>query len=178
MRRSRKVPFCAALVALILPVVAGCSSSGSDASTSTTTTNAAAATTTTGKPSLPATGSVDGVTLSATSSPASGTVGTTVIRITAVLKGTVVPATLDFQVSNRAAATTGSPESDQRISVTGPGTYVLPHPYSPKTGGAWASTVTYIPKKAGASRLSVSGLPPVAGAPAPFPQLVTTVTAS
>jgi hypothetical protein len=176
MHRSRKVPVSAALVALILPVVAGCSSSGSDATT--TTTAAGATTTTTGQPSLPATGSVDGVTLSVTSSPASGTVGHTVIRITAVLKGTVAPATLDFQVSNRAAATTGSPESDQRITVSGPGTYHLPHPYSPTSAGAWASTVTYIPKQAGASRLSVSGLPPVAGEPAPFPQLVTTVTAS
>ena len=177
MRRSRKLPFCAALVALILPAVAGCSSSGSDATT-TTAAAAGATTTTTGKPSLPATGSVDGVTLSATSSPTSGTVGHTVIRITAVLKGTVAPATLDFQVSNRAAATTGSPESDQRITVNGPGTYVIPHPYSPQTGGAWASTVTYIPKQAGASRLSVSGLPPVAGEPAPFPQLVTTVASA
>ncbi|HEY5109562.1 MAG TPA: hypothetical protein VII96_08120 [Acidimicrobiales bacterium] len=175
MLRHRTAPFAAALLALALPVVAGCSSSGSSASTTTT---AKGSTTTTGAPSgLPATGSVDGFTLSVTSSPAHGTAGHTTIIVRAVLTGAVKPATLVFQVSARAAADVGRPATEQRVTVTGPGTYPMPHPYSPSSPGAWASSVTFVPKQAGASKLSVSGLPPVAGAPSPFPQLITVVTA-
>ena len=177
MRRSPKVSVAAVLAALALPVLAGCSSSGPSSATSTTKAGSSA-TTSTAPSGLPATGSVDGFTLSVTSSPATGTAGHTVIHITAVLKGTVKPATLEFQVSDRAAADAGRPATDQRMTVSAPGTYHLPHPFSPATAGSWASVVTFIPQQAGASRLSVSGLPPVAGALSPFPQLVTKVTAS
>jgi hypothetical protein len=105
-------------------------------------------------------------------------VGHTVIRITAVLKGTVPASSLVFEVSDRAAADAGRPATDQRLTVSGPGTYRLPHPFSPTSAGAWASTVTIIPSQPGTSQLSVSGLPPVPGEPSPFPQLVTHVTAS
>jgi len=173
-------PGAAALLALALPILAGCSSSGTGAPTSTVRTPSSTTPTTapaTTDPSLlPATGSVDGYTLSVTSSPTSGTVGHTTIRVTAVLKGSVTPAHLDFQVSDGTSATSGTPATDQRVAVSGPGTYPLPTPFSPPSVGAWAVTVTFVPDHAGTSRLRVSGLPPVAGQPAPFPQLVTTVT--
>ena len=183
MHRPRKLRLSAGLVVLALPVAAGCSS----ASTASTTTKAppttvAASTTTTttagGPASLPATGSVDGFTLSVTSSPITGTVGHTSIVVTAVVKGAVKPATLEFQVSDRAAADVGKPATVQRVAITRAGTYPIPHPYSPTGPGSWASSVTYLPRQSGASQLTVSGLPPVAGAPSPFPQLVTVVTAS
>jgi hypothetical protein len=175
------VPVTALIVALALPVIAGCSSAGSGSTTTSTTgtTKAGSSSTTSSAPTaLPASGSVDGFTLSVTSSPANGTVGHTVIRITAVLKGTVTPSSLVFEVSDRAAADAGRPATDQQLTVSGPGTYRLPHPFSPTSAGTWASTVTIIPKQSGASQLSVSGLPPVPGEPSPFPQLVTNVTAA
>lgn len=125
---------------------------------------------------LPATGSVEGFTLSVTSSPTSGTVGHTTIRITAVLKGAVRAAHLEFQLSE-AAAGSGRPATDQRLVVHGPGTYALPTPFAPPSAGSWAVTVTYVPDRAGTSRLSVSGLPPAPEQTPPFPQLVTRVTA-
>ena len=171
MFRPKTAHVAAALFALTLPVVAGCSSSGSS-----TTTTAKASTTTAPVPSgLPATGSVDGYTLSVTSSPARGTTGHTTIIVRAVLTGTVKPATLVFAISSRASADAGPPAIKQRVTVKGPGTYSMPHPFSPASPGNWASSVTFVPDQAGASRLSVSGLPPVAGAPSPFPQLITVV---
>jgi hypothetical protein len=127
---------------------------------------------------LPATGSVDGFTLSVTSSPARGTTGHTTIIVRAVLTGTVKPATLVFSISDRASADAGRPVTEQRVTVKAPGTYLLPHSFSPASPGRWASSVTFVPNQPDASKLSVSGLPPVAGAPSPFPQLVTVVTAA
>ena len=168
-----KAPLAAALLALALPIAAGCSSSNA---TSTTTT--APATPTTAPAGLAATGSVDGFTLSVTCSPVKGTVGHTAIVIRAVLKGTVKPATLIFEVSDRASAVAGPPATQQRVAVRGAGTYTIPTPFSPASPGAWASTVIFQPARAGASKLTVSGLPPVAGSSAPFPQLITVVTAA
>ena len=177
MLRLRSTSLAAALLALALPVVAGCSSSGSSASTTTSTKGSTTATT--AAPSgLPATGSVDGFTLSVTSSPARGTAGHTTIVVRAVLSGAVKSGSLVFQVSKRAAADVGQPATNQRVTVKGPSTYAMPHPFSPSSAGAWASSVTFTPNRAGASKLNVSGLPPVAGAPAPFPQLITVVTAA
>ena len=110
-----------------------------------------------------------------TSSPTSGTVGHTTIRVTAVLKGAVRAAHLEFQVSDAASpARAGLPPTS--AGGDGPGTYPLPTPFAPPSAGSWAVTVTYVPDHAGTSRLSVSGLPPAPGQAAPFPQLVTTVT--
>ena len=174
MFRLRSTHVAVALLAVALPVVTGCSSSGSSTSTTTST-----KTTASSAPSgLPATGSVDGFTLSVTSSPAHGIAGHTTIVVRAVLSGTVKPGSLVFQVSKRAAADVGQPTTSQRVTVSGPGTYAMPHPFSPSSAGAWASSVAFTPNQAGASKLNVSGLPPVAGAPAPFPQLVTLVTAA
>ncbi len=180
MLRPRHPGPAAALLAFVLPVLAGCSSSGSAAPSTTvrtpTSTTPTTAPATTDPSLLPATGSVDGYTLSVTSSPTSGSLGHTTIRVTAVLKGSVRPAHLDFQVADGTSAASGTPATDQRVAVAGPGTYPLPTPFSPPTAGAWAVTVTFVPDHTGTSRLSVSGLPPAAGQPAPFPQLVTTVT--
>lgn len=174
MFRLKTAPVAAVLLALTIPAVAGCSSSGS--STSTT---AKGSTTTAPIPSgLPATGSVDGFTLSVTLSPARGTTGHTTIIVRAVLTGTVKPATLVFSVSSRASADAGRPATEQRVMVKGPGTFSMPRPFSPASPGNWASSVTFVPGQSGASRLSVSGLPPVAGVPSPFPQLVTVVSAA
>ena len=174
MFRPKTAHVAAALLALTLPAVASCSTSGSS-----TTTTAVGSTTTAPVPSgLPATGSVDGFTLSVTSSPARGTTGHTTIIVRAVLTGTVNPATLVFAVSSRASADAGRPAIEQRVTVKGPGTFSMPHPFSPASPGSWASSVTFIPNQSGASRLNVSGLPPVAGAPSPFPQLVTVVTSA
>lgn len=169
----------AALLALAVPTLSGCSGS----SGSTTTTTAAHTTTTAGSPSsttadqLPATGSVDGYTLSVTVSPRAGNVGHTTITVTAVLKGNVRPGHLRFQVSDAPAAGTGKPATSQSVSVGGTGTYSLPSPYTPAKAGSWATTVTYAPDQANVSKLSVSGTPPVAGEDPPFPQLVTLVSA-
>ena len=163
MHRTRTAPLtAAALLVLALPLAAGCSSSGS---------------TTTTAPALPATGSVDGYTMAVTSSPASGTIGHTTIRVTAVLTGKVPSATLAFQVSDQPSAQSGKPATSQRVTVRGPGTYRMPVGFRPNAAGSWAATVTFTPQAAGTSKLSVSGLPPVAGSSAPFPQLVTVVKA-
>jgi len=182
MRRPRKLHLTACVAVIALPVAAGCSS-GSTASSTTQappTTAGGAGTTTTGAApaGLPATGSVDGYTLAVTSSPTTGTVGHTTIVVTAKLTGAVRPATLEFQVSDRAGADVGAPATDQRVTVNGPGTYSIPRAYTPTVAGNWAASVTYVPKPAGVSRLTVSGLPPVAGSASPFPQLVTVVTAA
>ena len=177
MHRSRTVPLtAAALLALALPLAAGCSSSGSSATTTTRAT-AAGGTTTTTTPALPATGSVDGFTMAVTTSPASGTLGHTTIRVTAVLTGAVKPATLTFEVSDQPSAQTGRPATSQKVTVHGAGTYRMPTGFAPTAAGSWASTVTFTPQAAGTSRLTVSGLPPTAGSSAPFPQLVTVVKA-
>ncbi len=175
MHRSRTAPVAAvALLALALPLAAGCSGS---ATTTTTTTHAAGSTTTSSAPALPATGSVDGFTMAVTSSPATGTIGHTAIQVTAVLTGSVKPATLTFQVSDQPSATSGKPSTSQRVVVHGPGTYRMPVGFRPDAAGSWAATVTFTPAASTASKLSVSGLPPVVGASAPFPQLVTVVKA-
>ena len=170
----------AALASLALVVASGCSSSGSTSTTTlapnTTRPEAAATTSTFGTSDLPATGSVDGITLAVTSSPTSGTVGQTTIRITAVLTGSVKPAYLYFEVSDRSSASAGTPATTQRVTVNGPGRFSMPTGFSPPRAGYWAATVVYAPRHAGTSKLTVSGLPPVAGVPPPFPQLVTTVT--
>jgi len=180
MHRPRNPGTAVALLTLALVTLAGCSSGPVTTTSkvpvppSTTPTSAPA---TTDPTLLPATGSVDGFTLSVTSSPTSGTVGHTTIRVTAVLKGAVRPAHLQFQVSDAAAAGQARPATDQRLVVHGPGTYAMPTPFAPPSAGSWAVTVTYVPDRAGASRLTVSGLPPVPGQAPPFPQLVTKVTA-
>ncbi len=172
MHRLRFLPI--ALLALASPVIAGCSSSSTS---STTTTKAGSATASTSAADLPATGSVNGMTLEVTSSPHKGTVGSTSITIKAVVKGTVTAAKLNFAVSSSASANKGQPATDQQVSITGPGTYTMPKAFSPTKAGNWASTVTYTPTATGNSTLSVSGLPPVPDSKPPFPQLVTVVTA-
>jgi hypothetical protein len=174
MFRFKTAPVATALLALTLSAVAGCSSSGSSASTT-----AAGSTATGPVPSgLPATKSVDGFTLSVTSSPTRGTTGHTTVIVRAVLTGTVKPATLALCVLVWASADAGWPASEQRVTVKGPGTYPMPHPFSPDSPGSWAPSVTFVPNQSGASRFSVSGLPPVAGSPSPFPQLVTVAAAA
>jgi len=165
-----------ALASLVLIGLAGCSSSASDATT--TTTDRSTTTSTTGSTfHPPATGSVDGVTLSVTSSPLTGTAGHTTVTVTAVLTGRVVPSHLTFQVSDAPAQGHGKPATSQRVTVSGPGTYRMPSPFRARHAGTWAVTVTYSPSSAGLSELSVSGLPSTVGSPPPFPQLVTVVTA-
>jgi hypothetical protein len=179
MQTYRKASFAAAtLLVLALPLAAGCSNSGSSATTTTATSNpAGSSTTTSGVPSLPATGSVDGFTMAVTSSPATGTIGHTVIRVKAVLTGTVQAGTLNFQVSDQPSAQSGKAKTSQNVPIHKVGTYTMPVGYRPNAAGSWAVTVTFTPASATASKLSVSGLPPVAGGSAPFPQLVTIVTA-
>lgn len=173
MRSTRNFPLVAAVALLALPVIAGCSSSDSS---STTTKPASSSSTTASTTNLPATGSVNGFTLAVTSAPHTGKVGSTSITITAVLKGDVKAATLDFSVSSSSSAAKGKPATDQTVKITGPGTFKMPKAYSPTKAGHWAATVTYKPNEAGSSTLSVSGLPPVEGSSPPFPQLVTVVT--
>jgi len=151
-----------------MATLAGCSSSSSPATTAPTTTSAVLG--------LPATGSVDGVILSVTSSPRTGKVGATTITATAELKGTVSDATLRFAISSASSADKGKAASVQTVNVSGPGRFTLPKPYKPSSAGHWSVTVTYTPKAAGKSSLSVSGEPPVAGSQPPFPQLVTVVS--
>ena len=165
----------AALLSAALVTAAGCSSSSS---TSTTTTMPKSTTTTTLNPlDLPATGSVDGVTLSVTSSPLTGVAGKTTMHVTAKLTGAVTASHLQFQISDAPSAESGKPATSQQISVSHPGTYPLPTAFHPSKAGNWAITVTYVPTSAKKSKLSVSGLPPKVGLPAPFPQLVTVITA-
>ncbi|MGA2835522.1 MAG: hypothetical protein ABSF84_02885 [Acidimicrobiales bacterium] len=182
MPRPRNIPVVAAVLVLSTVVLAGCSNSGTGSTTTTgssTRTTVAGSTTSTapGLANLPATGSVDGLTLSVTSSPRTGTVGQTTIKVTAVLRGLVKSAHLDFQVSDAPSATQGKPATNQVVTVSGPGTYSMPKSYSPTVAGNWAATVTYTPSSPKDSKLSVSGMPPVAGSSAPFPQLVTVVSA-
>jgi hypothetical protein len=115
--------------------------------------------------------------MAVTSTPASGTLGHTVIRVTAVLSGDVKPATLTFQVSDQPSATSGKPSTTQRVVVHGSGTYRMPVGFAPTAAGSWAATVTFTPQSTSTSKLSVSGLPPTVGSAPPFPQLVTTVKA-
>jgi len=179
MQNSRKASFAAAtLLVLALPLAAGCSSSGSSATTTTrASTPTGSSTSTSAIPSLPATGSVDGFTMAVTSSPSTGTIGHTVIHVTAVLTGTVQPGTLNFQVSDQPSAESGKPATSQNVSIHRIGTYTMPVGYRPNAAGSWAVTVTFTPTATTSSKLSVSGLSPVAGGSAPFPQLVTIVTA-
>ena len=166
-----------ALLSVALASAAGCSGS-STATTTTSTPHPTTTVTTVANPlDLPATGAVDGVTLSVTSSPLTGTVGSTTMSVEAVLKGSVVQAHLEFQITDAAAAGTGKVATTQQESVSRAGTYHLPTAFRPPTAGNWAVTVTYHPESAKKSELSVSGLPPRVGLPAPFPQLVTVVTA-
>jgi len=179
MKSSRKASFAAAtLLALAVPLFAGCSNSATPATTTTkATTPTTSTTTTTGVPSLPATGSVDGFTMAVTSSPATGEIGKTVIHATAVLTGKVKPGTLNFQVSDQASAESGKPATSQNVPIHRIGTYTMPVGFRPKAAGSWAVTVTFTPTATTSSKLSVSGLPPVTGSSAPFPQLVTIITA-
>lgn len=176
MRTARAVPLLSSvLVTAALVTAAGCSSSSTD---STTTTAPKVTTTTVPNPlDLPATGSVDGVTLSVLSSPLTGVAGSTTMQVKVTLTGKVTPSHLQFQISSAASAESGHAATTQQISVSQPGTFDLPTAFKPPTAGNWAVTVTYAPTSAKDSKLSVSGLPPKVGLPAPFPQLVTVVTA-
>jgi hypothetical protein len=78
-------------------------------------------------------------------------------------------------VSDSPSSDQGQPATDQPVSVTGPGTFTMPTPFSPPTAGSWAAGVVYSPNGT-SSTISLSGLPPHVGAPVPFPQLVTVVT--
>ena len=86
MHATRTLPLVtSALLSVALVSAAGCSSSSS---TSTTTTAPKSTTTTAPNPlDLPATGSVDGVTLSVTSSPLTGVAGKTTMHVNAQLTG-------------------------------------------------------------------------------------------
>ena len=163
-----------ALLSAALVTAAGCSSSSS---TSTTTTPKVTTTTAPNSTDLPATGSVDGVTLSVTSSPLTGVVGKTAMHVEAQLTGSVTASHLVFQISDAPSAESGKAAISQQISVSHPGTFPLPTAFHPSKAGNWAITVTYAPTSAKKSKLSVSGLPPKVGLPAPFPQLVTVITA-
>ncbi len=177
MHSTRTAPLLSsALLSVALATASGCSSS----STTTTTTVArptTTTTTTTNPLDLPATGAVDGVTLSVMSSPLTGTVGSTTMSVSVVLKGAVVPAHLEYQITDAASAGSGRAATSQVQSVSRAGSYHLPSAFRPPSAGSWAVTVTYAPESARKSKLSVSGLPPRVGLPAPFPQLVTVVTA-
>ena len=163
------------LLAAALVTAAGCSSS----STSSTTTTAPKPTTTTvpNPLDLPATGSVDGVTLSVTSSPLTGVAGSTTMHVKAQLTGVVTAAHLVFQISDAPSAESGRAATTQQITVSHPGSFDLPTAFTPPKAGNWAITVTYAPTSVKDSKLSVSGLPPKVGLSAPFPQLVTVITA-
>ena len=176
MHAPRTLPLVtSALLSVALVTAAGCSSSSS---TPTTTTVPKATTTTVPNPlDLPATGSVDGVTLSVTSSPLTGVAGSTTMQVKAQLTGKVAAAHLVFQISDAPSAASGKAATTQQISVSEPGTFQLPTAFHPSKAGNWAVTVTYAPASAKDSKLSVSGLPPKVGLPAPFPQLVTVITA-
>jgi hypothetical protein len=176
MHSSRTLPLVtSALLSAALVTAAGCSSSSS---TPTTTTVPKPTTTTAPNPlDLPATGSVDGMTLSVTSSPLTGVAGKTTMHVTARLSGAVVASHLVFEISDAPSAESGKAATIQRISVSHPGTYTLPTAFRPSKAGNWAVTVTYAPTSAKKSKLSVSGLPPKVGLSAPFPQLVTVITA-
>jgi hypothetical protein len=173
MHRSRTALLATSALLATGLAAAGCSSSSS----SPTTTTPKVTTTTAPDPQhLPATGSVDGVTLSVTTSPQTGKVGSTTIHVTAQLTGSVTPSHLVFEVSDAPSAESGAAATTQRITVSHAGTYHLPTAFTPSKAGNWAVTVTYAPNNAKDSKLSVSGLPPKVGLPAPFPQLVTVVT--
>ncbi len=177
MHSPRTVPLLSsALVSVALMTAAGCS--GASSATTTTTAPHTTTSTTGNNPlDLPATGAVDGVTLSVTSSPLTGTVGSTTMSVDVVLKGSVTAAHLEYQITDAPAADSGKPATSQQVSISHAGTYHLPTAFHPPKAGNWAVTVTYVPESAKDSTLSVSGLPPRVGLPAPFPQLVTVVTA-
>jgi type IV pilus biogenesis protein CpaD/CtpE len=176
MHATRTLPLVtSALLSVALVSAAGCSSSSS---TSTTTTAPKSTTTTAPNPlDLPATGSVDGVTLSVTSSPLTGVAGKTTMHVNAQLTGSVTSSHLEFQISDAPSAASGKAATTQQISVSHAGTYPLPTAFHPSKAGNWAVTVTYAPTSAKKSKLSVSGMPPKVGLPAPFPQLGTVITA-
>ena len=102
----------AALLALALPLMAGCSSSGSAPTTTTSrppATTAPVGTTTSTSPALPATGSVDGFTMAVTSSPAKGSIGDTTIRVTAVDMGSMMGGRARMRlVTDRTSAAAGT----------------------------------------------------------------------
>jgi hypothetical protein len=179
LRARRSTLLAAAVLLVVVPAVAACSNSsttttGTPAPT-TATSGAVAPTTAVPAAAGPAVGSAGGVTLSVTSAPRSGSVGRTTVTITAVLTGAVVPARLDFLVSDSPSADQGQPSTDQPLTVSGPGTYTIPTAFSPPTVGDWAAGVVYSPAGA-SSTISLSGLPQHAGSAVPFPQLVTVVS--
>ena len=172
MYRFRTIPLATSALLVAGLAAAGCSGSSSSSTTSSRPTPTTGA----GPQQLPATGSVDGVTLSVLSSPLTGKVGATTIHVTATLSGKVTPSQLTFAISDAPSAETGAAATTQHVAVSHAGTWTLPKAFSPPKAGNWAVTVTYAPQNAKDSTLSVSGLPQAVGLQAPFPQLVTVVT--
>lgn len=163
---------CALFTAVLL--ISGCSSSSEDKGDSPDTTST---TLSQAFNKLPATASVNGTVLEVTSTPRSGKVGKTVIKASALLKGTVQPGTLRFDVSDQPDATTGKPVfASQSVKVSSADRYPMPNPVKATRAGRWSVTVTFTPDAQGSSTFSVSGLPPIPETAPPFPQLVTVVS--
>jgi len=174
---SFRTPALVATSALTLVLLAGCSSSSSSSTTSTTSTSNSSKTypVDTVPNVLPATGSVNGVTVAVVSTPAKGNVGLT-MNVTATINGTVHPSTLDFQITDAAYFGKGKPATNQSLTVNGPGVYKMPKGFKPPSAGTWSVTVNYQPTDKKYSSLSISGLPQTEGGKPPFPQLQTIVT--
>jgi len=167
MHATRTLPLVtSALLSVALVSAAGCSSSSS---TSTTTTAPKSTTTTAPNPlDLPATGSVDGVTLSVTSSPLTGVAGKTTMHVNAQLTGSV---TSSHSSSRSPTHLRGIRQgrhhpADLRLPRRD---LPLPTAFHPSKAGNWAVTVTYAPTSAKKSKLSVSGMPPRWVCPRPSP---------
>jgi len=158
----------------VMLFINGCSSSSKDKGDPPGTTST---TLSTAFNKLPATASVNGAVLEVTSTPREGKVGKTAIKASAVLKGSVQPGTLRFDVSDQPDATTGKPVfSSQSVKVPSAGQFSMPDAVKATRAGRWSVTVTFTPDAQGNSTFSVSGLPPIPETAPPFPQLVTVVS--
>jgi hypothetical protein len=147
----------------------------------TTVTTVRPPTTPTG-PSTTATGvttpgavvSANGVTMTVSSTPRAGRLGSTTINAIVNLTGAVPGGTLDFLLGI-GPANQGQPGSDQHLTVTGPGTYHMPNGYAPTQGGAWALTVN-LWNRQGVTILTATGMAATATSKSPYPLLVTLVS--
>ena len=114
------------------------------------------------------------MTMTVSSTPRTGHLGSTTINATVTLTGPVPAGTLVFLLGI-GPADQGQPGSQEPLTIAGPGTYHMPDGYTPTQRGAWALTVN-LSNKQGLTILRATGMAANATAKVPSPQLVTVVS--
>ena len=122
--------------------------------------------------------SPSGPTLSATSEPRSGALGSTSISATATLAGigSTQTGSLEFDIG-RGPYNEGQPASVESVAVNGPGTYAMPNQYKPDRVGTWYVSVVFGFTSGPGAGLEVSGMPSPNNVH-PDPDLATTIAPS